>query len=108
MGPCTPTDPCDGQEDCTTIVDSCTVSPSRNTLSKTVSASLNFTTSMDVFCNHDMPNDGQWGNVVHMTSGGNRGNIGDRHFSIFTKNDGLSIRVNDPNESHNERVFEQS
>jgi len=104
---CTSSDPCDGLADCTAIVGSCGVAPTKGTLASTVSASLNFKASADVKCNHNMPLDGRWKNVLHMTGGGALGNIGDRTFAIFRKQrqNQLYIAVNDPTGSHNERVF---
>ena len=104
---CSPSNPCADLDNCTTIVDSCGVAPARGDLAATVSASLKFKASADVMCNLNMPLDGQWRNVLHMTGGGALGDIGDRTFAIFRKQrqNELYITVNDPTGAHNERFF---
>ncbi|CAG5091188.1 Oidioi.mRNA.OKI2018_I69.PAR.g12907.t1.cds [Oikopleura dioica] len=100
------TDPCDGLENCTTVVDSCPINPKKNVEVGTISASLNYKFSADVLCSHTMPLDGQWKNIIHVTGGENYGNPGDRTFAMFrNRNENkLLIVANDPTGSNHQSI----
>jgi len=78
------TNPCDGKSSCTTFVNSCAANPSSANNLGTIEATVNFRTSIDIQCNHNMAF-GNWRNIFHMSGGGEHGNPGDRFFAAWRR-----------------------
>ena len=99
-------DPCFGKENCETIVNECEIFPVRNQQLTTVEASLNFKTSADVLCDHDVIS-GQYTNILHITGGGNVGEVGDRTFGIWRRpnENKLHLTVNDPAHGNHQKTI---
>ena len=72
-------DPCAGMTSCTTLVGPSEIAPARDTFFANVSAAVNYRFSADVYCDHGMELNG-YKNIIHVTAGGNNGNMGDRTF----------------------------
>ena len=75
-------DPCCGLQNCETFVNGTGMTPLRNNQLATVTSTLNYKFSVDILCN--MAPDGNWNNIIHVTTGENTGTIGARTFLVHT------------------------
>ncbi|CAG5104849.1 Oidioi.mRNA.OKI2018_I69.chr1.g1601.t1.cds [Oikopleura dioica] len=91
--PCDPVDPCEGRDNCDTLVDSCSIRPQHSTQIGSVEGNAVYSASVDVFCRRTEGH--SWQSVVHMTQGGYRENFGDRYFTIWQRDDG-KLKINAP------------
>jgi hypothetical protein len=94
-------DPCIGQGDnCQTLIDSCAATPVKRNKIGSISATVNYETSLDILCTDEMVI-GDWLNIIHMTTG-DSGELGDRFFMITRKNDEdiLMINIADSNQEN--------
>ncbi|CAG5104846.1 Oidioi.mRNA.OKI2018_I69.chr1.g1598.t1.cds [Oikopleura dioica] len=91
--PCDPVDPCEGRDNCDTLVDSCSIRPQHSTQIGSVDGNAVYSASVDVFCRRTEGH--SWQSVVHMTQGGYRENFGDRYFTIWQRDDG-KLKINAP------------
>ncbi|CAG5104845.1 Oidioi.mRNA.OKI2018_I69.chr1.g1597.t1.cds [Oikopleura dioica] len=85
-------DPCEGLENCETFQDSCLVAPFRGNRLGESNGHLGFKISAEVQCTDRVAP--SWENVLHVHTGTNRENFGDRYFTIWkeaNKPDGIRI-----------------
>lgn len=84
-------------KNCETFINKAAVSPSRNNQLSTITGALNFKFSADVLCN-PAPN-GQWKNILHVTSGASDQQFGARAFCMIAhiNEDIIEFSVHDPN-----------
>ncbi|CAG5104781.1 Oidioi.mRNA.OKI2018_I69.chr1.g1535.t1.cds [Oikopleura dioica] len=97
-------DPCEGEENCVSVVDSCGVNPTKNTEVATAPAALNYKISADVFCAELYTVSNPWINVIHVTGGDDRGTPGSRTFAMWRhpRQNKLHLHTNNPNGNHND------
>jgi len=100
-------DPCEGQASCTTLVNGCAVAPVFNNQIATVEATVNYKFSAEIFCAHNMPlstND-TWFNIIHVTTGGDLGGLGDRTFTMarMPASNTMYMTVTDPQRPWNHK-----
>ena len=86
-------DPCDGRDNCDTLIDSCAITPEWSKIIGTVDGDAIYTASVDVYCKKSTNHN--WQSVVHMTRGTSRDQFGDRYFTIWQRADGM-LKINAP------------
>ncbi|CBY36928.1 unnamed protein product, partial [Oikopleura dioica] len=83
-------DPCAGEENCETFIDSCALNPSKNNQLSKVIAAVNHVTSVDVLCT-DMDAEGEWMSLAQLSTLSKDGNPGNRFFALIRSRENFNI-----------------
>ncbi|CAG5102667.1 Oidioi.mRNA.OKI2018_I69.chr1.g412.t1.cds [Oikopleura dioica] len=86
-------DPCDGIESCTTLVNGCEIAPTANYQVETVQATLAYKASAEVFCSHEKAVSASNQTILRLGAGGDIGAPGDRTFLLMRNANGNGVHV---------------